>query len=480
MTKRFCDGRVIRCYHTNELKMTTNNPNPSPLFKVFLTCSFTLPSSSSNDVGIELPAGNSKNSLLSKISKKISETAEKVQSSASAFEKYQCRAVRSIDDTEISRSEENKNNPTGVLNFHLPLFLGVDHTLDVVRIMLFKNNKRIFSYTFDPSHMISNDSTDAVLITYGNESDLTSIQFRGQLIRRRFFAQLFRPGWSLTDPVPDHCHYSSSASCKSDENTNETIPNQFSLLDINGNLKDSGLSGKSYNYPLFCTYAFRKDNKEMTATERTVESSIVLPLAAATLKSMCSSFLTQQETSSVIHANEVTILIQLELIQFIRSCPGGGATLVLYETKEYVYGHELWRGNGETLAPETSLKVKTGATHLLITLHSRSNPPEIVMGTIDLTKLSPGTQSNIIPVKMFSPSQQVGVINLNISTRTVDVYKSKLVSHKFLNREEMGDVGNQWLTAYNAKQTDAFDDLKRLSEFYRSPQPINFNIEVSP
>ena len=466
--------------------MTTVHVPSSPTHKTFLICSFGLPTSVNNDNYFSdftaIGANRDKKSIIGKITKKISETAEKVKDSSAFSDKYQCRAFNSISDEEISRTEEYKSQISGgLLRFHLPLFLcvtpsvEVSNTGNIIRIGLFKNNKRIFSHTFDPEHELKGGVITE--LNCGNEADTSSIKFFGHLIRRQFVCDLFRPGWSLTDPTNLVSHYSPSASCKQPESQIDASSGGSYLLNLSTQSNNfSSSNGKLHNYPLMCTYAFIKNNRLVTATERTIESTVVVPLATATLNAICGSLIETPSAAQCSQVYEISLFIQEELIHFINSCPGGGATLILYEAKEYEYGHELWQSS-EQLMVGTCLKLRTNSTHLLVTLNSASNSSQSIMGIVNLTQLLPENVS--VPVHMYTPSNKAGTINLTLSRRLIQLPSSRFVSHRFLSKADIFcDVGSQWLSSFLEKRQDDLDDLKRIKELYHCPPSIDFNTEV--
>lgn len=281
--------------------MTTTAASPAPLQKNFLICRFTLPDNSSS---------SSSSNLFNKISKKI---AEKVT------EKYNCRAFKHTTNDEIGRTEDLVAK-TNEIAFHLPLCL---QNKKAVTIGLFKNNKRIFSYFLE-----LNDDGNKVV---GCESG--QICFKGYLVNQSYFTEVFQAGYSLSDPSHQFCHFSKSACAKIglSENINQLV------LPI----EDSSSQQKLFNYPLMEMYAFTKNMGLYTATERTTESTLTLPVSATTIARISESLSSRQKSLAVAY-KEVFIGVCDDLVDFVRRM---GGVMVLYEATDFLSGFEIWRGD---------------------------------------------------------------------------------------------------------------------------------------
>jgi len=489
-----------------------------PTLKSYVICTFRLPSSSGNgsdaandgssttpyDFYYQPNAAKKKPSLFQNIKKKISETAEKVVS-----DKYNCRAFGigagdEKEEVELSRTEDIKLNGGASggasLNFHLPLFLGLDvedEPRDSVRIGLFKGSKRIFSSVLNLNeYATKSDLRNYDVMIVGDERDLSSIAFKGFIMRKSFFAGRFQHGWSLTDPLPTLSHYSPSASCKVEmenaQHSQKASLNPFSkqtgsehdLLNLGGsmgnnnivssNQTESSPSRNIYNYPLTAMYSFTKNNNLYTAVERTVESTVVLPAATATLKAMIGTFLCQ--SNSVYKTFQVSLRIEGDLIDFLKKFSSSGSPLRIYEATENRSGQEMWCGDGEQLLNEPVIQFRSACSHLLISIQSRSNPPEVIIGTIDLRTLN--SQSTVVPIRMYTRSGQIGTVNMVSIRKPIELSCTELASHSFLTPEEIGDTGSDWLWQFKEKREDDFTDLRKLANLYCQPSPLDFDTPV--
>lgn len=103
------------------------------------------------------------------------------------------------------------------------------------------------------------------------------------------------------------------------------------------------------------------------------------------------------------------------------------------------------------------------------------------MGTIDTTTLVPnGNGLSTVSVKMFSPNQAVGAIQLNVNVKPRQATGHDLSDIIFFTPQIMGELGIDWLNLTLEKQANDFAGLEKLAGFYANPPPLDFNTEVRP